>query len=60
MKIKKQVEQKSVSFKENLKLQDYKNYLEASQIERKICYLMKKKIDVDSFIKDLKEFVGNN
>ena len=41
-------------------MQDCKNYLEASQIERKNCYLRKKKIDVDGFIKDLKEFVENN
>ena len=41
-------------------MQYYKNCLEASQIEGKFCYLMKKKIDVDSFMKDLKEFVENN
>ena len=43
-----------------LKFQDYKNYLEAAQIERKINYLRKKKIVVDSLKEDQKEFVKNS
>ena len=42
------------------KFQDYKNGLETAQIERKINYLRKKKIDVDSLKEDEKEFVKNN
>ena len=38
---------KKVSHKKKLKLKDYKNCLEAAQIERKVNYLRKKKIDVD-------------
>ena len=47
-KIKKEKEQKKPAIKRKLKFQDYKNCLEASQIERKINYLRKKKTDVDS------------
>ena len=36
--------------KRKLKFQDYKNCLEGAQIERKIKYLRKKKIDVDRLI----------
>ena len=46
--------------KRNLKFQDYKNCLEAAQIERKINYLRKKKTDLDSLKEDQKEFVKNN
>ena len=46
--------------KRKLKFQDYKNCLEAAQIERKINYLRKKKIDVHSLKEDQKEFVKNN
>ena len=42
--------------KRKLKFQDYKNCLEAAQIENKINHLEKKKIDVDN----LKEFIKNN
>ena len=55
MKIKKQNAQKSV-IKRKLKFQDYKNCLEAAQIENKINHLEKNKIDVDSF----KEFLKSN
>ena len=34
--------------KKTLKFQDYKNCLEAAQIERKVNYLREKKIDVES------------
>ena len=53
MKIKKRV------IKRHFKFQDYKHCLEAAQIERRINYLRNKKIDVDSFIEDQKEFVNN-
>ena len=47
MRIKNQKTQKSV-IKRNLKFRDYKNCLEAAQIENKINYLEKNKIHVDS------------
>ena len=47
---------KKCVIKINLKFQDYKNCLEAAQIERKIDYLRKQEIDVDS----LKEFITSN
>ena len=50
---------KKCVIKIKLKFQDYKNCLEAAQIKRKINYLRKKKIDVDSLIEDQKEFVNN-
>ena len=53
---KKEKAQKSVT-KRKLKFQDYKNCLEAAQMENKINHLEKRiKIDVDS----LKEFIKNN
>ena len=47
---------KKCVIKRNLKFQDHKNCLEAAQIERKLNYLRKKRIDVNS-LKDQKEFV---
>ena len=47
---------KKCVIKINLKFQDYKNCLEAAQIERKIDYLRKQEIDVDS----LQEFIKSN
>ena len=58
MRIKNQKTQKSV-IKRNLKFRDYKNCLEASQIENKINYLEKNKIHVDSpkeFIKKINQY----
>ena len=47
--------------KQQLWFQDYKNCLEAAQIERKITYLEKiNKCHVDSLKEDQKEFVKNN
>ena len=46
--------------KRKLKFQDYKNCLAAAQIKRKVNYLRKKKIDVDSLKEDQKEAVENN
>ena len=43
---------KKCVIRRKLKFQDYNNCLEAAQIEIKVNYLRKKKIDVDSF-KDL-------
>ena len=58
---KKQKAQKCVSYKkQNLNFKIIKNCLEAAQIERKINYLRKKKIDVDSLKEDQKGFVKNN
>ena len=43
--------------KRKLKFQDYKNRLEANELENKINYLEKNKIDKDSLKKDHKEFL---
>ena len=50
---------KKVCHKKTRKFQDYKNFLEAAQIDNKINYLEKNKIDVDSLRKDKKEFINN-
>ena len=42
--------------KRKLKFENYKNCLEATQLENKINYLEKNKIDIDS----VKEFIKNN
>ena len=47
VKIKKQKTQKSVS-KRKLEFENYKNCLEATQLENRINYLEKNKIDIDS------------
>ena len=46
--------------KTKLKFQDYKNCLEAAQIENKINHLEKTKTDVDSLKEDPKGFIKNN
>ena len=51
---------KKCIIKRKVKFQDYKNCLEAAQIEWKINYLEKKKIDEDSLKEDQKSFVKNN
>ena len=51
---------KKCVIKRKLKFEDYKNYLEAGQIENKINRLEKNKIDVDSLKEDLKEFIKKN
>ena len=43
-----------------LKSEDYKNCLEAVQIENKINHLEKNKIDLDSLKNDHKEFIKNS
>ena len=60
IKTKKENRQESVSSKKQFKITYYKNCLKASQIENKINYLEKKRIDVDCFKEDKKEFVKNN
>ena len=45
--------------KRNIKFRDCKKCLKASQIENKINYLEKKKIDLDCLKEDKKEFVKN-
>ena len=50
---------KECIIKRKLKFQEYKNGLEAAQIERNINYLRKKN-DGDSLKEDQKEFVKNN
>ena len=46
--------------KSKLKFQDYKDFLEATQTDRKIEYLEKKKINVDILKEDQKEFLKNS
>ena len=58
-KIKKQKAQKSV-IKRKLKFENYKNCLEATQLENKINHLEKIKTDIYSLKKDHKEFRKNN
>ena len=51
---------KKCVIKRKLKFEDYKNCLEALQIENKINHLEKNKIDVNSLKEDHKEFIRNN
>ena len=46
--------------KRNLKFENYKNCLEATQIEKKISYLGKNKINIDSVKKNHKQFMRKN
>ena len=54
VKIKKQKLQKSVSWKEILKFENYKNFLEATQLENNINYSEKNEINKDSSKKTIK------
>ena len=56
MKIKKQKASKKCITKRELKFRNYKNCLEAAQIENKINHLEKNRIDIDS----RKEFMKSN
>ena len=47
---------KKCVIKRKLKLENYKSCLEATQLDNKINYLEKNKIDIDS----IKEFIKNN
>ena len=60
MKIKKEKCTKRCIIKRKPKFQDYKNCLEAAQIETNIKYLEKKIINVDSSKEDQKYFLKNN
>ena len=51
---------KNCVIKRKIKFQGYKNCLEAAQIEKKINYLRKMKIDGDSLKEAQKEFIKNN
>ena len=51
---------KKCVIKRNLRFWDYKKCSKASQIENKINYLEKKKIDIDCLKEDKKELVRNN
>ena len=60
MKIKKTKDTKKCFIKRKLKFEDYKNYLEAAQLDNKINHLEKNKTDVDNLKEDHKEFIKNN
>ena len=49
-----------MKIKKQIKFQDYKNCLEAAQIENKLNHSEKNKIDLDSIKEDEKEFPKNN
>ena len=50
---------KSCVIKRKLKLKDYKNCLEGTQVENKLNHIEKNEIQVDSLKKDYKEFMKN-
>ena len=50
---------KTYSYWRKLKIQDYKNCLQASQIIDTVNYLEKKETDVDCLKEDKKEFIKN-
>ena len=60
MKIKKATDAKKCVIKRKLRFEDYKNCLEATQIENKIYHLENNKTDADSRKEDHKEFTKNN
>ena len=51
---------KKCVIKRKLKFEIYKNFLEATQLENKINYLDKSKIDIDSIKENHKEFTKSN
>ena len=57
VKIKKRC--KKYVIKRKLKFEDYKNCLEATQLEKKINHLGKNEIAADTLKKDHKEFIQN-
>ena len=59
VKIKKQKAQKSV-IKRKLKFENYKNCLEATQLENKINHIEKNKFYIDRTKKNHKEFIKKN
>ena len=59
-KDKKAKDTKACAIKIKLKFQNYKNCLEATQLDRKISYIEKNDINVNSLKKDNKEFIKKN
>ena len=57
VKIKKGKDTKICVTKRKLKFENYKNCLEATQLENKINCLEKNKINIDSLKKNYKEFI---
>ena len=51
---------KKCLIKRELKFENYKNCLEATQLEKKVNYLEKNEINIDSLRKGHKEFIRNN
>ena len=51
---------KKCVIKRRLKIENYKNFLEATQFDNKIKYLEKNKIDIHGIKKVHKEFIRNN
>ena len=51
---------KKCVIKRKLKFENYKNCLEATELENKIIYLEKIKINVDSLKENHKQFIRNN
>ena len=51
---------KKCIIKRELKFKNYKNCLEATQLENKINHLKKNKTDTDSIVENHKEFIKNN
>ena len=49
VKTEKQKSTKKYVIKRKIKFENYKNCLEATQLDKKISYLEKNKIDIDSF-----------
>ena len=60
VKVKKAKGTKKCVIKRKLKFENYKNCLEATQLENKINHLKKNKIGIDSLEKDHKRFIKNN
>ena len=60
VKLKKKKEQKKRAIKRKLKFRNYKNYLEAMQLDNKEKYLEKNKIDTDRIKENHKELIRNN
>ena len=60
VKIKKPKDTKKCVIKRKIKFENYKKCLEATQLENKIKYLEKNKIDIASIKENHKEFIKDN
>ena len=60
VKIKKEKGTKKCVIKTKPNLEDYKNFLQVTQLENKIIHMEKNKTDVDGLKEDHKEFMKNN